>query len=98
MLEDQIFVAHMMPRVNKIGYTKKYTYVFVQSDNSMSSVTNLLSDSKFNQIAHNFDGAIRLALNNHKFEELNKIEKKNLNYVIYNFLMQVFLAYVLYPA
>jgi hypothetical protein len=95
MLEDQLFFTSIMPHVKKIQFCKHHTYNYVYSKNSMSSVSGMNQEAKFAQTMKNLDAAIRNVLQERIYAQLTPREKKVLTGGIYNFLMQIFMLFVL---
>jgi hypothetical protein len=99
MLEDQYFFSAIAPKMKNIGVCKHFTYYFVFSKNSMSAVTNFKKvNDRFEQICGNLDLSIKTVLGENTPQQLSKIEKRILSSIIYNYLMQIFLTFILYPA
>jgi glycosyltransferase involved in cell wall biosynthesis len=98
MLEDISLSAIILSKVKKIGVTKKYTFTWVQNNNSFSSVKKTVTDSKFTQVLKNFENFLLHGLLDRKFETLPKKEKLIFKNCIYDFLMQIFCSYVIFPA
>ncbi|GMO15764.1 MAG: hypothetical protein Ta2E_06840 [Mycoplasmoidaceae bacterium] len=99
MMEDQAFFASLAPKIKKIGKCNHFTYNFVYSDNSLSSVVNYKkNEDKFIQMMNNLDYSLTNMLQNKSYKQLSRKEKRIFSVVVYNFAMQVFLTYVLFPA
>ncbi|MDR2821565.1 MAG: glycosyltransferase family 2 protein [Mycoplasmataceae bacterium] len=99
MLEDQAFFAALGPKIRRLGVCRHYTYNFVWSKNSMSSVIDFKkNESKFKQMLANLDSSLNIMLVGRTYKQLSKIERKVLTSVVYNFVMQIFLTYIIFPA
>jgi hypothetical protein len=99
MMEDQLFFAVIAPRIKRIGICKKYTYNFVFSKTSFSAITDYDKyEKRFQQIINNLDLSLKHSLNDRKYDQLSNYERKILSGIIYNFIMNIFLLYILYPA
>jgi hypothetical protein len=99
MMEDQFFFSAIASKIKKIGITRHYTYTFVQSKNSFSSVVDYSKyEDRFRQILVNFDATLKNILNDRKYVQLSKDEVKIIDSIVYIYIMNIFLLYVLFPA
>jgi glycosyltransferase involved in cell wall biosynthesis len=98
MLEDTGLSATILANSDKIGSTKKYTFTWVQNNNSFSSVKKTVTEAKYTQVIKNFENSLIHFLKDRNFFQLSHKEKKILKNNIYDFLMQIFCCYVLFPS